>query len=182
MDLKEHGAYPRMVKHIEIPEPQAIPLYEVNSRDGSRTTPDYRRHGWAGESVDFGDADRGSDFQRLAIEALDKEQDEPKNVDEEASTWKLVAVTIALCFAMFCVSLVSGCQYLQHPTESSLQCTTDNLTRTGLFLLLQFPKLPMPLARWTTWAGMVARTSSPTAQCSCYSASCTPTTPSNGSS
>lgn len=170
-----------MVKHIEIPEPQAIPLYEVNSRDGSRTTPDYQRHGWDRDSDDFADADRRSHFQRLAIEALDKEQDEPKNVDEEVSTWKLVSVTIALCFAMFCVSLVSGCQHLQYPKDSFAARVTDGLTRMGQFWLLPFPKLPMPLGRWTTWAGMGARTSSPTAQCSCCLASCTPTIRSNGS-
>lgn len=156
-----------MVKHIEIPEPQAIPLYEVNSTDGSRTTPDYLRHDR--ESWDFA---RRDSFQRLAIAALDKEE-EPEKLEEEVSTWKLVSVTIALCFAMFCVSLVSDVDISTASAFFFAARFTDSSTRTGLFLQLQFPKSPMPLARLTTWAGTVARTCSRTAQCSCYSASCT---------
>lgn len=86
-----------MVKHIEIPEPQAIPLYEVNSREEPLTVPGYRRR----EADDS--ADRGNAFQRLAI----GKEEEPKKPEKEVSTWKLISVTIALCFAMFCVSLVS---------------------------------------------------------------------------
>lgn len=108
-----------MGKHIEIPEPQAIPLYEIDSRDGSRMTSDYERLGW--DSDDFGD--RRNDFQRLAILALDKdlERDSGKIEKDEASTWRLISVTIALCFAMFCISLVSGRRYPRYHKNPSLQ-------------------------------------------------------------
>lgn len=168
-----------MGKHIEIPEPQAIPLYEIDSQDGSRMTPDYERSGW--DSDDF--EDRGNDFQRLAILALDKEGNPEKFEKDEVSTWRLISVTVALCFAMFCVSLVSGRRYPQYHEDPSLQGgLTDDSIRTELSSQLQFPKSPMHLARSTTWAGTVVRTYSPTARCSCCSASCTPTTQSNGCS
>ncbi|KAJ5698359.1 MFS transporter [Penicillium macrosclerotiorum] len=84
-----------MIKKIEIPEPQAIPLYDVKPPERLPNPPGYHR--W--QDDDF--ADREHAFYHFSMD----DEKELKPYGKELSKWKLVSVTVALCSAMFCVSL-----------------------------------------------------------------------------
>lgn len=97
---------------------------------------------------------------------------------EYPSTYKLILLTIGLCFALFLVSLVSAddkCMYV---------CASANIAslRTAPSSRPRSPKSPTSSTRSATSPGTGARTSSPSAPCSCCTGSCTPSTRSNGSS
>lgn len=98
--------------------------------------------------------------------AADAEQEYP-------TVWKLVLLSVALCLAMFLVSLVSCCNFPCHWPLISFSYLfvlhlnlLTSFSRMVLFSPPQFPVSPMNSALLPMLLGMGALTSSPFAACS----------------
>lgn len=123
------------------------------------------------KEAENGEIEGGSGPSDVAASAPDDEKQYPP-------TWQLVLVTIALCFALLLVSLVSCNRLVPYFSPNVL----TRPPRIAPFSPRSFPASPRTLIPLATWHGTPARTSSPSARCSYSTASCIPCIRRNGSS
>ena len=111
-------------------------------------------------------SDDGHDVPDRGGEKYDEEQqDEDDDVEQKLSVKALIPVTVALCAALFCMSLVSETEIKETQTLLNPFLLTMSIRIRPSSQQL-FPKLLVNSTRWTMSPGTVAHIFSPPALCS----------------